>query len=104
MGAVPKNKITRAERGKRRHGNRPFLIKDSNSAIPLHKQGFVAQMLKFVGMGGAAASTPDETTKTVDSKTQSSREAVATMARQSERAGKATTRTAKTVAPRTTSK
>ncbi len=56
MGAVPKNKITRAERGKRRQGNRPFLLKDQNSSVPMHKRGFVAELLKFVGLD---ASIPD---------------------------------------------
>lgn len=39
MGAQPKNKITRAERGKRRAGNTPSLKKDAkNAKVPLHKQ------------------------------------------------------------------
>ncbi|MBP7740722.1 hypothetical protein KA089_00895 [Candidatus Woesebacteria bacterium] len=51
MGALPKNKITRAERGKRRRGNNPKLSKDTNTtSIPMHKQGFVAQFLKSVGL------------------------------------------------------
>lgn len=50
MGALPKNKVTRAERGKRRRGNTPKLRKDANSQIPMHKRGFVAEMLKFVGL------------------------------------------------------
>ena len=51
MGALPKNKITRAERGKRRRGNTPSLTKDPKiTTIPAHKKGFVAQFLKSLGM------------------------------------------------------
>lgn len=51
MGALPKNKITRAERGKRRRGNKPTITKDvKTAAIPQHKQGFVAEMLRAVGI------------------------------------------------------
>lgn len=50
MGALPKNKITRAERGKRRRGNTPKLRKDANSQVPMHKRGFVAELLKFAGL------------------------------------------------------
>ena len=54
MGAQPKNKITRAERGKRRRGNTPKLKKDPKvTSIPLHKQGFVAQMMKFAGFSNS---------------------------------------------------
>jgi hypothetical protein len=50
MGALPKNKITSAERGKRRRGNTPKLNKDpKTNSIPLHKQGFVAALNKFLG-------------------------------------------------------
>jgi hypothetical protein len=50
MGAQPKNKVTRAERGKRRRGNTPKLKRDTKvTSIPLHKQGFVAQLMKFAG-------------------------------------------------------
>jgi len=43
MGALPKNKITRVERGKRRKGNTPALKKDVKTArTPLHKRGLVA--------------------------------------------------------------
>lgn len=39
MGAQPKNKITRVERGKRRAGNTPNLTRDLKTAkVPLHKQ------------------------------------------------------------------
>lgn len=51
MGALPKNKITRAERGKRRRGNRPTITKDPQTApVPQHKKGFVAQMMRAVGI------------------------------------------------------
>lgn len=51
MGALPKNKITRAERGKRRRGNTPKLLKDTKHAsVPLNKRGFVDQFLKAVGL------------------------------------------------------
>jgi len=51
MGALPKNKITRVERGKRRRGNTPSLKKDPKVvAIPAHKQGIVAQFLKSLGI------------------------------------------------------
>ena len=51
MGAVPKNKITRAERGKRRRGNTPKLNKDVNTTmVPKHKQGFIARFLKSIGI------------------------------------------------------
>lgn len=47
MAAVPKNKITSAERGKRRAGQlaKMHLKKDAHrSVVPLHKRGLVAQM------------------------------------------------------------
>lgn len=51
MGALPKNKITRVEQGKRRAGNKASIKKDpKTNAIPLHKQGFVAAMLKSLGL------------------------------------------------------
>lgn len=50
MGALPKNKITRVERGKRRAGNTPTLIKDKNSTVPLHKRGLVQQIFKSLGI------------------------------------------------------
>jgi len=51
MGAVPKNKITRVERGKRRAGNTPSLKKDVKvTKTPLHKQGLMASFLKAVGV------------------------------------------------------
>lgn len=48
MGAVPKNKITSVERGKRRAGNRPKLKRDVHVAkIPLHKRGLMASFSKL---------------------------------------------------------
>lgn len=50
MGALPKNKITRAERGKRRAGNTPALRKDIKIArVPKAKKSLVEQLLKFAG-------------------------------------------------------
>lgn len=57
MGALPKNKITRVERGKRRAGNRPTLVQDLNTKVGQHKQGFVAQFLTFMGLGNAPVSS-----------------------------------------------
>ncbi|MEA2056120.1 MAG: hypothetical protein U9O78_00160 [Patescibacteria group bacterium] len=51
MGAVPKNKITSVERGKRRAGNRKNLKKDPrNSRVQPYKQGLVAQMFSRMGL------------------------------------------------------
>lgn len=53
MGAVPKNKITSSERGKRRQGllRRIKLIKDPNTSVtPRYKQGLVAQMFGQMGL------------------------------------------------------
>jgi len=50
MAAVPKNKITRAERGKRRRGNRPKVVRDLNSSTQFHKRGFVASVFKAIGL------------------------------------------------------
>ena len=51
MGALPKNKITRRERGKRRKGNTPKLNRDAKVfTVPQHKQGFLAEFKKFVGL------------------------------------------------------
>lgn len=48
MTPLPKNKITRAERGKRRRGNTPKLVKNIKSAKkPLHKEK-VAQKLLMI--------------------------------------------------------
>ncbi|MCC6711391.1 MAG: hypothetical protein IT416_03505 [Candidatus Pacebacteria bacterium] len=49
MGAVPKNKITRVERGKRRAGNTPSLKKDAKvTKTPQHKEGLMAGFLKAI--------------------------------------------------------
>lgn len=51
MGALPKNKITSVERGKRRRGNKPTITKDpKTNSIPHHKRGLVAQVKKAVGI------------------------------------------------------
>lgn len=51
MGALPKNKITRAERGKRRAGNTPDLKKDPKvHSVPLHKRGLVNSILAATGL------------------------------------------------------
>ncbi|MFZ1721450.1 MAG: hypothetical protein WAU07_03010 [Microgenomates group bacterium] len=51
MGALPKNKITRVERGKRRAGNKPKITKQLKQAsVPLHKRGLVTQILNSVGL------------------------------------------------------
>ncbi len=51
MGALPKNKVTRVEQGKRRAGNKAIIKKDAKTnSIPLHKQSFVAAMLKNLGL------------------------------------------------------
>lgn len=56
MGALPKNKITRAERGKRRRGNAPTITKDTNiTTVRSHKAGFMAELMKFVGMAPTGA-------------------------------------------------
>jgi len=51
MGAVPKNKITRVEQGKRRAGNKPSLKKDAKRSLtPAHKQGLVNSILKKINL------------------------------------------------------
>jgi hypothetical protein len=50
MGAQPKNKITSVERGKRRHGNTPKLVKDSKTTkVPLYKRGYFDSLMKMIG-------------------------------------------------------
>lgn len=57
MGALPKNKITSVERGKRRRGNTPKITQDTKViAVKSHKQGFVAEMMKFLGLAAAGTS------------------------------------------------
>lgn len=64
MGAVPKNKITSSERGKRRAGNRPHLRKNPNhSKTPLHKRGLVFQMFKRMGIDFNQIASKDKTEK-----------------------------------------
>lgn len=51
MGAQPKNKITRVERGKRRSGNTKSLKKDpAVSTVPMHKRGIMAQLKQALGL------------------------------------------------------
>lgn len=51
MGALPKNKITRVERGKRRRGNTPKLVSQIQHTSPqLHKRGLVAAIFRAVGL------------------------------------------------------
>lgn len=62
MAAQPKNKITRVERGKRRHGNTPKLIKDARTTkVPLYKRGYFDKLMKMVG--GKAGMTPQTSHK-----------------------------------------
>lgn len=45
MTPLPKNKITRAERGKRRAGNTPTLTRNTKTTkVPLYKDKIVAKM------------------------------------------------------------
>jgi hypothetical protein len=54
MGALPKNKITRVERGRRRKGNTPKLLKDVKVVSqPLHKRGLVSQIKRAIGLSQA---------------------------------------------------
>lgn len=90
MGALPKNKITRAERGKRRAGNTPSLKKVAkHSTIPLHKRGLVGQMMQALGLSKAAspqvkedkkAETKNELVEKSVSGTKASRKTAATAA------------------------
>ena len=51
MGAQPKNKISRVERGKRRRGNTKKHTKQvSHATIPAHKKSFVAAMFEKLGL------------------------------------------------------
>lgn len=57
MGALPKNKITRAERGKRRAGNTPNIEKDPKvTTVPLAKRGLMASILSAAGLASAKES------------------------------------------------
>lgn len=67
MGALPKNKITRVERGKRRAGNKPKITKDANIAsIPPYKRGIVASILRSVGL--SQEKTPEASKKAARAK------------------------------------
>ena len=51
MGALPKNKITRAERGKRRRGNTPKLKKNPKSShVLLSRQGLSESIIRRSGI------------------------------------------------------
>lgn len=64
MGAHPKNKITRAERGKRRAGNTPTLKRDHRvSSVPLHKRGLLASILRKIGVTKGPAPEEAESDK-----------------------------------------
>ena len=68
MGAQPKNKISRAERGKRRAGNTPSLKKDAKkTSIPLHKQTLMKKFARAIAP--ASASAPAQNKKATPSKT-----------------------------------
>ena len=68
MAAQPKNKITRVERGKRRHGNTPKLAKEStNGLVPLYKRGYFEKVMKLVGMKAETKSST-KTSKIADTK------------------------------------
>jgi DNA-binding protein HU-beta len=56
MAAHPKNKITRAERGKRRRGNTPKLLKGNPVKTPIHKKGLFERFAKIVA---GAITKPD---------------------------------------------
>lgn len=71
MGALPKNKITRSERGKRRAGNTPSLTKQvKHTTVPLHKRGMVNQILQSLGLtdGTAKKTSPLKENKKADKK------------------------------------
>lgn len=60
MGALPKNKITRAERGKRRAGNTPTITKDFRiTPVPNHKKGIVDSMFAAIGLTNAQKNRAD---------------------------------------------
>ncbi len=62
MAAHPKNKVTRAERGKRRRGNTPKLLKNkARTATPLYKKGIFSRFVKAVA--GAISKPPKKTVK-----------------------------------------
>ncbi len=64
MAAQPKNKITRVEQGKRRHGNTPKLSKDPKTTkISIHKVTFYAKMLSLFGSSSASDRKSDKPNK-----------------------------------------
>ncbi len=55
MAGQPKNKITRAEQGKRRRGNTPHLLKNLKQAsTPLHKRALYARISSLLTTKGLA--------------------------------------------------
>ena len=88
MAAQPKNKITRAERGKRRKGNTPKLRKDANVfSVAPHKRALFDKVLKVVGqMGGAVSTTSPEEKQKAKAAKQASKAAF--MKSQQPKAGK----------------
>lgn len=69
MAAHPKNKITRVERGKRRAGNTPKLMKDTKiSRVPLHKKTLVSHIMSKLGLAKAEITTPETPKHHVESK------------------------------------
>ena len=88
MGAQPKNKITRAERGKRRAGNTPSLKKDpKKTAVPLHKKSLMSKFDNFL-----SARTGQKTTSAAPKKeTAETKKAAPTKASSSAKAGVAPT-------------
>lgn len=74
MGALPKNKITRSERGRRRAGNTPKLKLDTNViAIPLHKRGLASSILSKLGFSN------EQVVREVHKKRQAARQNLSTL-------------------------
>lgn len=64
MGALPKNKITRAERGKRRAGNTPDLKQDvKTTKTPLAKKSLTNSMMASMGYEKATITTESHKSK-----------------------------------------
>lgn len=78
MGALPKNKITRVERGKRRAGNTPTITKDFRvTAVPSNKRGLMASILTAIGLESSsknAAKTKKRNKSVTTSTSQESRQ------------------------------
>jgi hypothetical protein len=50
MAAQPKNKITRVEQGKRRHGNTPKLMRDTKvHQVPPYKRTMFDKFMQAIG-------------------------------------------------------